>query len=86
MIYFKNKNELLEKVEKLFLNCKLSKFTIVQQLFSSDIMVVRGPILKLIYAFLNTKTIYCDNESVSSSESITSLLTNQYGLYGVSEG
>jgi len=41
---------------------------------------VRSPILQLINFFPNIKTIYCDNEASFNSETITSLLKNQYNI------
>jgi len=68
--------------KKIFLTCidKFSKFAIVQPLISRAIIDVRAPILQLVNFYSNTKTIYCDNEASFNSETITSLLKNQYSI------
>ncbi|KAH8338725.1 hypothetical protein KR074_003729 [Drosophila pseudoananassae] len=49
-------------------------------LVSRAIIDVRAPILQLVNFYPNTKTIYCDNEASFNSETITSLLRNQYSI------
>jgi len=68
--------------KRFFLTCidKFSKFAVVQPLLSRAIVDVRSPILQLINFFPNIKTIYCDNEASFNSETITSLLKNQYDI------
>jgi len=68
--------------KNLFLTCigKFSKFATVQPIVSRAIVDVKIPIIQLINLFPKTKTIYCDNEASFSSETITSLLKNQYGI------
>jgi len=58
----------------------LSKFAIVQPLVSKAIIYVQAPILQLVNFYPNIRTIYCDNEASFNSETITSLLKNQYSI------
>jgi len=68
--------------KKIFLTCvdKFSKFAVAQPLPSRAIIYVRGPIIQLVNFFPKTKTIYCDNEASFNSETINSLLKNQYSI------
>uniref|UniRef100_A0A0A1WWW7 RNA-directed DNA polymerase n=1 Tax=Zeugodacus cucurbitae TaxID=28588 RepID=A0A0A1WWW7_ZEUCU len=68
--------------KKLFLTCvdKFSKFAVVQPIPSRTITDVKIPILQLINFFPGTKTIYCDNEASFNSDTIVTLLKNQYGI------
>jgi len=68
--------------QRLFLTCidKFSKFAVVQPLTSRAIVDIINPILLIINNFPNTKTIYCDNEPSFNSETITSLLKNQFNI------
>lgn len=68
--------------KKIFLTSvdKLSKFAIVQPLSSRAIVDVRAPVLQLVNFYHKTRTIYCDNEASFNSETITSLLKNQYSI------
>jgi len=59
---------------------KFSKFAVVQPLASRAIADVTIPILQLVNIFPKTKTIYCDNEASFNSETITSLLKNQFNI------
>jgi len=67
---------------KLFLACidKFSKFAVVQPVTSRTIVDITGPLLQIINLFPNIKTIYCDNEPAFNSETITSMLKNNYGI------
>ncbi|KAH8340342.1 hypothetical protein KR074_002460 [Drosophila pseudoananassae] len=67
--YFPNMSKLASEVVA---NCK--------PLVSRAIIDVRAPILQLVNFYPNTKTIYCDNEASFNSETITSLLRNQYSI------
>jgi len=68
--------------KNIFLACvdKFSKFAVAQPLPSKAIIYVRGPIIQLVNFFPKTKTIYCDNEAYLNSETINSLLKNQYSI------
>jgi len=68
--------------KKYFLTCvdKLSKFSIVQPIASRTIADVQTAILQLINFYRRTKTIYCDNEPSIKSETIKTLLSNQFDI------
>lgn len=67
---------------KLFLTCidKYSKFAIVHHIVSRTIEDVIPPLLSILNVFPQTKQIYCDNEPSLKSETITSLLLNNFGV------
>jgi len=67
---------------KLFLTCidKFSKFAIVQPIASRAIVDVKSPILNIVIFFPNTQTIYCDNERSLNSETINSILLNNFNI------
>lgn len=68
--------------KKYFLTCidKFSKFAIVQPIASRTIIDIQSAILQLVNFYRHTKTIYCDNEPSIKSETIKSLLNNQYNI------
>lgn len=68
--------------KKYFLTCadKLSKFAIVQPIDSRTIIDVESPILQLMNFFPRTKVIFCDNEPSLNSETIRSILSNNFGV------
>lgn len=65
-----------------FLTCvdKFSKFAVIKRIKSRAIIDVKEPILELLNLFKDTKTIVCDNEKAFTSESITSLLRDHFGI------
>jgi len=68
--------------KKIFLTCvdKLWKFSIVQPIASRTIVYVQTAISQLINFYRRTKTIYCDNEPSIKSETIKTLLRNQFNI------
>ncbi|GBP98456.1 Retrovirus-related Pol polyprotein from transposon gypsy [Eumeta japonica] len=66
--------------KKHFLTCvdKFSKFAVVQPIQSRTIIDLKIPIMQLMNLFPDTKSIYCDNEPSLKSETITSMLRNQF--------
>jgi len=68
--------------KKHFFTCldKLSKFTAVQPIASRTIIDIQSGILQLLSFFRTTKTIYCENEPTIKSETIKTLLSNQYDV------
>lgn len=59
---------------------KFSKFALVQPIASRTIMDVKIPILQLVNVFPEIKVVYCDNEPSFSSDTIRSMLKNQYDI------
>lgn len=68
--------------KKHFFTCidKFSKFAVVQQIPSRTIVDLKGPIIQLMNIFPHTKNIYYDNEPSLKSETISSLLRDQFGV------
>lgn len=65
-----------------FLTCidKFSKFAVVQLIPSRTILDLKGPIMQLMNFFPDTKNIYYDNEPSLKSETIKSILRDQFGV------
>lgn len=59
---------------------KFTKFAITQPVASRAKVDVINPKIQLVNIFPNIKTIYCDNEATFNSETITSLLKNNYNI------
>lgn len=59
---------------------KFSKFALTQCIASRTITDVKIPILQLVNLFPDVKTMYCDNEASFNSETIRSLLKNQFDI------
>lgn len=68
--------------KKYFLTCvdKFSKFAVVQPIPSRTIIDLKIPIIQLMNLYPDTRNIYCDNEPALKSETITSMLENQFGV------
>lgn len=68
--------------KKYFLTCvdKLSKFAIVQPIASRTIVDIEPAILQLMNFYHRTRTIFCDNEPSLNSETIRSLLANNFDV------
>lgn len=69
--------------KKYFLTCvdKFSKFAMVQPIPSRTIEDVKLPLMQLLNVFPQARQIYCDNEPSLNSETIRSLLLNDFGVY-----
>lgn len=68
--------------KKFFLTCidKFSKFAVVQHIPSRTIIDLKGPIIQLMNLFPHTENIYYDNEPSLKSETIMSLLRDQFNV------
>lgn len=67
--------------KKFFLTCidKFSKFAIVKPIASRAIIDVKPVIIEILNFFKETKTIICDNERSFNSETIKTLIKNNFG-------
>lgn len=68
--------------KKRFLTCvdKFSKFAVVQPITSRTIQDVKDPILQLMNIYPKTKIVFCDNERSLNSETIKTILKNQFNV------
>ena len=67
--------------KKFFLTCldKFSKFAVVKPINSRAIVDVKPALLEVLNFFGNTKTVVCDNEKSLNSETIKTLIKNNFG-------
>lgn len=59
---------------------KFSKFAVVQPINSRAIVDIKAPILHLVNFFPGTRTRFCDNEKALNSETIRTILANNFGI------